>query len=197
MPDKLKTGVIGVGSLGQWHARIYSELPDSELVGVFDADPARAREIADRYNTRTFDTPKRWQKPPMPSVSSCPPICTLMRSSACCPLEPTCSSKSRSPPPTKRPSRWSCWPTPARHHPAGGACGTLQPCHAFLHDHLIARPLYRGHPPGPLPATARGRPPARHGSQRCPGPDDSRSGYHPAARQRPGESGSRHRRRRY
>ena len=35
---KIKTGVLGVGSLGQWHARIYSEMPDAELVGVFDAD---------------------------------------------------------------------------------------------------------------------------------------------------------------
>jgi predicted dehydrogenase len=55
---KLRAGVVGVGSLGQWHARIYSELPDSELVGVFDADPARAAEIAERYHTRAFETPE-------------------------------------------------------------------------------------------------------------------------------------------
>ena len=56
--SKLRTGVIGVGSLGQWHARIYSELPESNLIGVYDADPARAQEIADRYNTSTFDSPE-------------------------------------------------------------------------------------------------------------------------------------------
>jgi predicted dehydrogenase len=55
---KLRTGVIGVGSLGQWHARIYSELLESELVGVYDADRARAAEIAERYNTRAFDSPE-------------------------------------------------------------------------------------------------------------------------------------------
>lgn len=55
---KIRTGVIGVGSLGQWHARIYSELPNSDLIGVYDADPARAQEIAERYNTRTFDSPE-------------------------------------------------------------------------------------------------------------------------------------------
>ncbi|HAS81671.1 MAG TPA: oxidoreductase [Verrucomicrobia bacterium] len=53
---KLRTGVIGVGSLGQWHARIYSEMADVELTGVYDADPARAREIAERYHTQAFDT---------------------------------------------------------------------------------------------------------------------------------------------
>ncbi len=50
----LRVGVIGVGSLGQWHARIYSELADAQLVGVYDADAARAKEIADRYGTRAY-----------------------------------------------------------------------------------------------------------------------------------------------
>ena len=50
----LRVGVIGVGSLGQWHARIYSELEDTELVGVYDADYERAQEIAERYNAQPF-----------------------------------------------------------------------------------------------------------------------------------------------
>ncbi len=54
MEGKLKVGVIGVGSLGQWHARIYAELESVELVGVHDADPARAAEVAARYGTRAF-----------------------------------------------------------------------------------------------------------------------------------------------
>ncbi len=54
-PSKLRVGVIGVGSLGQWHARIYSEMEDVTLVGVFDADVLRAAEIAERYGTDPFD----------------------------------------------------------------------------------------------------------------------------------------------
>ena len=54
MADKVKTGVFGVGSLGQWHARIYSELEGAELVGIYDLDPARATEVAERYGTRPF-----------------------------------------------------------------------------------------------------------------------------------------------
>lgn len=51
---KIKVGVVGVGSLGQWHARVYSELPGADLVGVYDLNARRAREIADRYKTRVF-----------------------------------------------------------------------------------------------------------------------------------------------
>ena len=53
---KLSCGVIGVGYLGQHHARIYSELETSELVGVYDNNPARAREIADKYGCKVFDS---------------------------------------------------------------------------------------------------------------------------------------------
>lgn len=51
---RIRTGVFGVGSIGQWHARIYSELPDAELVGVYDINRARALEIAERYDTRPY-----------------------------------------------------------------------------------------------------------------------------------------------
>lgn len=49
---KLRVAVIGVGHLGKEHARIYSQLPEVELVGVVDKDPQRAREIAAQYGTR-------------------------------------------------------------------------------------------------------------------------------------------------
>ncbi|MEC9005920.1 MAG: Gfo/Idh/MocA family oxidoreductase [Nitrospirota bacterium] len=45
----LKVGVIGVGHLGQHHARIYSELPQTRLVGVVDSDQDRAAEISQRF----------------------------------------------------------------------------------------------------------------------------------------------------
>ena len=33
---RVKGGVAGVGHMGKEHARIYSELPEAELVGVHD-----------------------------------------------------------------------------------------------------------------------------------------------------------------
>lgn len=56
MSKPLKVGVIGVGSLGQWHADKYSRLDSAELVGVYDTNRARAAEIAAKYNTRIFDS---------------------------------------------------------------------------------------------------------------------------------------------
>lgn len=51
MSNHLSTGVIGVGSMGQNHARVFQELPDADLVGVADADPERARAVAKDYGT--------------------------------------------------------------------------------------------------------------------------------------------------
>jgi predicted dehydrogenase len=51
---KIKVGVIGVGHLGEHHARIYSELPQAELVGVYDVDLEKARAKADKYKIEYF-----------------------------------------------------------------------------------------------------------------------------------------------
>ena len=47
MIEKIKTGVIGVGSMGQNHARIYNEI--SNLVGVADPDPEQGSKVAERF----------------------------------------------------------------------------------------------------------------------------------------------------
>lgn len=50
----LRAGVIGVGHLGQHHARLYASLPESTLVGVVDDNPERASVIARTYGTQVF-----------------------------------------------------------------------------------------------------------------------------------------------
>jgi predicted dehydrogenase len=52
--QKIKVGVVGVGSLGSIHARIYANLTDAELVGVADIDLNRAKKIARRCHCRCF-----------------------------------------------------------------------------------------------------------------------------------------------
>jgi len=54
--DLIKVVVVGVGSLGSRHARIYSELPGVELVGVLDTDRERTEEIATQYDCQAFLT---------------------------------------------------------------------------------------------------------------------------------------------
>jgi predicted dehydrogenase len=53
---KVRVGVFGVGSLGQHHARVYSQLENAELVGVYDVDQKRAADIAAQFNTKPFET---------------------------------------------------------------------------------------------------------------------------------------------
>ena len=53
---KIRCGVVGVGSLGQHHARIYASLPRVEFVGIFESNDARAAEICAKFNCRRFAT---------------------------------------------------------------------------------------------------------------------------------------------
>ena len=46
MDGRLRVGVVGVGSLGYHHARLLRDLPDVQLVGIHDIDPARLRAVA-------------------------------------------------------------------------------------------------------------------------------------------------------
>jgi predicted dehydrogenase len=52
---RVRMAVIGVGHLGQHHARILASLPDVELVGVADANPDQARAIAAKVGTTAYD----------------------------------------------------------------------------------------------------------------------------------------------
>jgi predicted dehydrogenase len=50
----LRIAVIGVGHLGQHHARLLAGMENVELVGVVDTRAGRAEEIAAKYGTRAF-----------------------------------------------------------------------------------------------------------------------------------------------
>lgn len=54
MSERVRVGVVGVGSLGAHHARVLCELPEAELVGLFETRPDRAAEVAGRLNTRAY-----------------------------------------------------------------------------------------------------------------------------------------------
>ncbi|AGB15626.1 putative dehydrogenase [Halovivax ruber XH-70] len=51
----VRTGVIGVGSMGRHHARIYDQMLNVELIGVTDVDTEAAKEVADQRDTAVFD----------------------------------------------------------------------------------------------------------------------------------------------
>ena len=59
MGSKIKVAVLGVGSLGQHHARLYAELAAAgtvEFTGVFDTHAETARKIAAKHNLRVFNS---------------------------------------------------------------------------------------------------------------------------------------------
>lgn len=52
----LRCAALGVGRMGQHHARVYAEMEGVELVGVYDANTERAREIAERHGCPVLET---------------------------------------------------------------------------------------------------------------------------------------------
>jgi len=51
----IKIGVIGVGNMGQHHARVLSLLKDVEMVGVADINVERGLDTASKYRIRFFE----------------------------------------------------------------------------------------------------------------------------------------------
>ncbi len=57
MASKVKVAVLGTGSLGKEHARLYAALAEAgevEFAGVFDASAEAARRVAEKCRTRVF-----------------------------------------------------------------------------------------------------------------------------------------------
>lgn len=52
--SRIGTAVIGVGTFGQWHARAYSELADTQLMAVADVNVKRAQEVAALYGVEAY-----------------------------------------------------------------------------------------------------------------------------------------------
>jgi predicted dehydrogenase len=52
MKNPLRIGIVGVGSIGRNHARIYSQLPDAQFSAIFDTNRATANEVAEQYRAQ-------------------------------------------------------------------------------------------------------------------------------------------------
>ncbi len=46
---KLRTAIIGAGKMGQIHAKVYHQLPQSQLVAVVDSDEKSAKQLAKKF----------------------------------------------------------------------------------------------------------------------------------------------------
>ncbi len=53
---RLRAGVVGVGRMGQHHARVYHQLEGTQLVGVVDMNAARRDAIASKFDCQGMST---------------------------------------------------------------------------------------------------------------------------------------------
>jgi len=56
---KVRVAVVGVGRMGQYHVGVYSEIPDVRLIGIADINETRGKEIAEKYNTKSYGDYKK------------------------------------------------------------------------------------------------------------------------------------------
>jgi UDP-N-acetylglucosamine 3-dehydrogenase len=67
----MRVGVIGVGAMGQNHARVYSEIAD--LVGIADPDVKAGGPVSNRFNVSYYTDPKHLLREELDAVSVCVP----------------------------------------------------------------------------------------------------------------------------
>lgn len=53
--DKIKVGVIGTGHLGRFHSLNYAQIPQADLVGVYDMDFEKANKVAEESQSKAFE----------------------------------------------------------------------------------------------------------------------------------------------
>ena len=59
---KLNVAVIGTGFWGRNHARVYRELPSTELVGICDVNAERAKIVAGQFDAKAYTSSSRMLK---------------------------------------------------------------------------------------------------------------------------------------
>jgi UDP-N-acetylglucosamine 3-dehydrogenase len=74
---KLRVSVIGCGSWGRNHARVYKELDNASLISVVDMNENTAREIGERYGVEwLMEAEKAFESSEIDAVSICTPTVT-------------------------------------------------------------------------------------------------------------------------
>ena len=78
MMKTVRIGVIGVGHLGQHHARLLASMDGVELVGVCDVNRARADEIGTKFGAPAFSDSRELLGRVDAVTVAVPTVCTSM-----------------------------------------------------------------------------------------------------------------------
>jgi len=54
MAEQIPVGVIGCGRMGKLHTRVYSQMPQVRLAGIYDVNRAGAEAVAKTYNCKAY-----------------------------------------------------------------------------------------------------------------------------------------------
>jgi predicted dehydrogenase len=54
--EKLKIGVIGTGHLGKLHVKMFKQISECEVTGIYDSNSQTAKDVALEFNTKAFDS---------------------------------------------------------------------------------------------------------------------------------------------
>lgn len=72
--EKLRTGIIGCGKVGSFHAQAYAQLPGSQFTAVCDANRDRAEAFAAQWGVRAYtDVEQMCREAQLDVVSVCTP----------------------------------------------------------------------------------------------------------------------------
>lgn len=53
--EKLKLGVIGTGHLGRLHIKMFKQIGECEVVGIYDSNPITAGNVSKEFDVKIFD----------------------------------------------------------------------------------------------------------------------------------------------
>ena len=53
--EKFKIGVIGTGHLGKLHVKMFKQISECEVVGIYDSNNQTAKDVAQEFNVEAFD----------------------------------------------------------------------------------------------------------------------------------------------
>ena len=54
--EKLQIGVIGTGHLGKLHVKMFKQISECEVTGIYDSNSQTAKDVALEFNTKAFDS---------------------------------------------------------------------------------------------------------------------------------------------
>ena len=54
--EKLSVGVIGVGHLGKLHTKMFKQIENCDLIGIYDSNNEQAKLVAEEFNVPVFKT---------------------------------------------------------------------------------------------------------------------------------------------